>query len=141
MQKFEYRTPRISTNFPIRLTVDGKEICGRCTDISEGGLGAALPQALPVGAVGAVALVSPTQEIEVRAKIVAYLDLDRSGQISGINALTVVSPPRVPPTPEIGLQAKIAHSGLHRTGIAFLFAGEEDRDLVRKFIETVPRQR
>jgi len=139
MQKFEYRTPRISTDFPIRLTVNETLICGRCTDISEGGLGAALPQIAPVGAVGAVVLESPTQEIEVRAKIVPLLEQDRPTPFGGAGALPVVSSPFR--SPSIELQAQIAHSDLHRTGIAFIFACEEERDSVRRFIETVPKLR
>jgi hypothetical protein len=138
MQKFNYRAPRIFTDFPIRLAVDEALICGRCTDIGEEGLGAALPQLAPVGTVGAVILVSPVQEIEVRARIVAHFDLEGFATVEGTRRFTVFSSVIKPLTPEIELQGRVAHADLYRAGIAFVFTCEEERDMVRRFVATVP---
>ena len=138
MQKFNYRAPRVSTDFPIRLAVDETLICGRCTDIGEDGLGAALPQLAPVGTVGAVILVSPVQEIEVRARIVAHFDIEGFTTADGARGFSVLSSVIKPLTPEIELQGRVAHAGLHRAGIAFVFTCEEEREMARRFIATVP---
>jgi hypothetical protein len=138
MQKFNYRAPRISTDFPIRLALDEALICGRCTDIGEDGLGAALPQLAAVGTVGAVILVSPVQEIEVRAQIVAHSDLEGITPTDGMRGFTVLSSVIKPLIPEVELQGRVAHCGFHRTGIAFVFRCEEEREMVRRFIATVP---
>jgi len=141
MKKFNYRAPRISTDFPIRLAVDETLICGRCTDIGEDGLGAALPQLAPVGSMGAVILVSPVQEIEVRARIVAHFDLEEFATKDGRRGLPVLSSVIKRITPKIELQGRVAHAGLHRAGIAFVFTCEEEREMVRRFIATVPARR
>ncbi len=138
MQKFNYRAPRISTDFPIRLAVDETLICGRCIDIGEDGLGAALPQLAPVGTVGAVILVSPVQEIEVRARIVAHFDVEGPGTEDRTRGFTVLPSVIKPLTPEIELQGRVAHANLYRAGIAFVFTCEEEREMVRRFIATVP---
>jgi len=67
--------PRFAANMPMVATVVGdREVCalqGRCTVVSEGGLGGVLPGRIPLGDVVALELHFPNSErmIRVRAAV------------------------------------------------------------------------
>ncbi|HEX4067059.1 MAG TPA: PilZ domain-containing protein [Acidobacteriaceae bacterium] len=65
MQKFTYRTPRYPVNLPVRLTVEGGTVSGRCHEISREGMRLELRQPLPPGYAGVVSLSYQNLDLEV----------------------------------------------------------------------------
>jgi hypothetical protein len=68
MQKFTYRTPRYSVNLPVRLTVEGGTVSGRCHEISREGMRLELRQPLPADYAGVVSLSYQNVDLEVQVE-------------------------------------------------------------------------
>lgn len=65
MQKFTYRTPRYPVNLPVRLTLDGGTISGRCHEISREGMRLELREPLPPDYAGVAFLSYQNVDVQV----------------------------------------------------------------------------
>jgi PilZ domain len=64
------RFPRYRTNLPLTVPFRERDLEGRCKQIAEGGLGAFLPEPVPVGSVVLLQLVVPTYPTELHVQAV-----------------------------------------------------------------------
>jgi PilZ domain len=69
MQKFEYRSPRFTVDFPAQFAVEGLTLTGRCREISQEGMTLEIRQPLPLNSSGMVSLQYREQIIEIRARV------------------------------------------------------------------------
>jgi hypothetical protein len=69
MQKFEYRSPRIAVDLPVRLTVEQSTLSGRCRDISKEGMRLELRKPLPPDARGTVILGCHDTPLELSVRV------------------------------------------------------------------------
>ena len=69
MQKFDYRAPRFSVDLPVRLTLEGSTLIGRCRDISSKGVRLELPQPLPPDACGTVSIGYQDHILELNVRV------------------------------------------------------------------------
>ena len=69
MQKFEYRTPRFSVDFPVQFTVENSTLIGRCKEISQEGMTFEVRQPLTPGSSGAVSINYLDHTIEIQARV------------------------------------------------------------------------
>ncbi len=64
------RCRRYLTNLPLTVSLAERDIEGYCNQITEGGLGAFLPEPVPVGSVVGLQFAVPTDPAELRAQAV-----------------------------------------------------------------------
>ena len=62
------RFPRYLTDLPIRVTLRERDLEGYCSQIAEGGLGAFLPEAVPVASAVWLRFVVPPHSTELRVQ-------------------------------------------------------------------------
>jgi len=60
---------RYLTNLPMSLSFRDRNLEGYCNDIAENGLGAFLPERIPLGSVGWVKFVVPTHPTELHVQV------------------------------------------------------------------------
>jgi len=80
IRKFEYRPCRIAAGFDVDFVVGAETIHGRCRDVSDTGIRAALDVFVSVGSSGLLILRHPTGELEIESRI-AYAEKDHVGLI------------------------------------------------------------
>ncbi len=78
MQKFQYRMPRFSADFPVSFFGGDRRIAGRCTDLSAVGMGARFDETVGVGTLGILLLTMGSRSLELNVKI-AYSDSSHTG--------------------------------------------------------------
>lgn len=69
MQKFEYRTPRFSVDFPVRFTIQNSTLMGRCREISREGMRLEFLEPLPPHSFGTVSLDYQNCSLELNVRV------------------------------------------------------------------------
>ena len=69
MQRFDYRSPRIPVDLPVRLTAENSTRIGRCRDISNEGMRLELRQPLPPDACGTVSMTFRNETLELNVRV------------------------------------------------------------------------
>jgi hypothetical protein len=78
MQKFEYRAPRITVDFPVRFTAHDAATAGRCTEISKEGMRVEFEEPLPPNSRGKVAMSYQDGSLELNVRV-AHAGTTHSG--------------------------------------------------------------
>jgi hypothetical protein len=78
MQRFEYRYPRFTVDFPARLSTANETLAGRCLNISTNGIRLDLAPAVLPGEYGTVALRHQDQTIQLKVRV-AHTGHEHSG--------------------------------------------------------------
>jgi len=69
LRKFDYRSPRISVDLPIQLTIENSTFTARCMDISSQGMRLELLRPLPPDARGTALLRYRDITLELRVRV------------------------------------------------------------------------
>jgi hypothetical protein len=78
MRTFEYRQPRLMTQYHVDFYVEGDVFHGTCTDVSDGGISARFDGPVLVGSRGEVTLQHNRHSFTMEA-VVAHLEGDHAG--------------------------------------------------------------
>ncbi len=78
MRRFEYRSARLATGFPIDFVLRTQTLRGLCTDVSDAGICAEIEGAVAIGSVGTLVLRHPECVLRVEAEV-AHMDADHVG--------------------------------------------------------------
>jgi len=69
VRKFDYRSPRFSVDFSVRLTIDKSMLIARCIEISREGMRLELQQPLPREATGTVSVQYQDLMLELNVRV------------------------------------------------------------------------
>ncbi len=81
VRSFEYRQPRLHTNFELDFHIGGEVLHGQCTDVSNGGVSAVFDSGkMKLGDHGSLVLRHPLRQFTLDASV-AHLDGDQVGLV------------------------------------------------------------
>lgn len=81
VRSFEYRQPRLHTDFALDFHVAGEVLHGQCTDVSNGGVSAVFGgQKVNLGLQGSLVLRHPLRQFTLQATV-AHLEDDHVGLV------------------------------------------------------------
>jgi len=81
VRSFEYRQPRLHTNFGLDFHTAGEVLHGQCTDVSNGGVSAIFDSGkMKLGDYGSLVLRHPLRQFTLDASV-AHLDGDQVGLV------------------------------------------------------------
>ncbi len=78
MRKFEYRPPRLRSNFTIEFILGDRTLRGHCINASDSGIRATLDGEVPTGSTGLLMLRHPNRALTIQA-VATHLQADEVG--------------------------------------------------------------